>query len=431
MSSQILSKEGNEVKISFDVSPEKFEEGMKYSYNKNKSKIALPGFRKGKVPRKIVEAQYGAEFLYEDAVNWVLNEEYPVVVAELNLDTVSMPEIDVKEVGKEIGAKFEAPVTVKPEVKLGQYKGLEVEDFPSEVTEDEIKAHFEKIQNDNARLVPVEDRPAQMGDTVNVSYSGTVDGVAFDGGQSDSYDLKLGSKTFIDTFEEQICGHSVGDKFDVNVTFPAEYHAEELKGKAAVFAVELKGITMSELPELNDDFAQDVSEFDTFDEYKANEVEKLSKEKEKKAKQKKEDALIEQVIANAEMDVPEIMYENRVNDLLAEYEQNMKMQGITLDMYCQFSGMTKDDLKNQLKPMAKNSVDAKLVLDQMVKDEEIIATEEDVQAEIKKYADEYGLEPEKIAQYYEGDPAFKQEIALHKAIALLCDTAVIKPAKAE
>ena len=215
MSSQILSKEGNEVKISFDVSPEKFEEGMKYSYNKNKSKIALPGFRKGKVPRKIVEAQYGAEFLYEDAVNWVLNEEYPVVVAELNLDTVSMPEIDVKEVGKEIGAKFEATVTVKPEVKLGQYKGLEVEDFPSEVTEDEIKAHFEKIQNDNARLVPVEDRPAQMGDTVNVSYSGTVDGVAFDGGQSDSYDLKLGSKTFIDTFEEQICGHSVGDKFDV------------------------------------------------------------------------------------------------------------------------------------------------------------------------------------------------------------------------
>ncbi len=429
MSSQIISKEGNIVKISFEATPEKLEEGMKYSYNKNKSKIAVPGFRKGKVPRKVVEAQFGAEFLYEDAVNWVLNEIYPEVLEELALDAVALPQIDVKEVSKEIGAKFEAEVTVRPEVKLGQYKGIEVEDFSAEVTEDEIKAHFEKIQNDNARLVPVEDRAAQMGDTVTISYLGTVDGVAFDGGQSDSYDLKLGSKTFIDTFEEQICGHSIGDKFDVNVTFPAEYHAENLKGKAAVFAVELKGITMSELPELNDDFAQDVSEYETFDEYKAKEVEKLTKEKEKKARQKKEDAIIEKVIANAEMDVPEVMYDNRVNDLIAEYEQNMKMQGITLEAYCQFSGQTIDDLKNQLKPMAKNSVDAKLVIDQIVKEEGIEATDEDVQAEIKKYADQYGIEADKIAQYYENDPEFRQEVALHKAIDLLCDTAVVKAAE--
>ncbi len=426
MSSQILSKEGNIVKISFDVTPEKLEEGVKYAYNKNKSKITVPGFRKGKVPRKVIEAQYGVEFFYEDAVNFVLNETYPAVVEELGIDPVAMPEIDVKEVGKEVGAKFEASVTVRPEVKLGQYKGIEVEDFSAEVTEDEIKAHFEKIQNENARLVPVEDRAAQMGDTVTISYLGTVDGVAFDGGQSDSYDLKLGSKSFIDTFEEQICGHSIGDKFDVNVTFPAEYHAEELKGKPAVFAVELKGITMSELPELNDDFAQDVSEYETFDEYKAKEVEKLTKDKEEKARHKKEDAVIEQIIANAEMDVPEVMYENRANDLMAEYEQNMKMQGITLEMYCQFSGQSVDDLKNQLKPMAKNSVDAKLVMDQIVKEEGIEASEEDIQAEIKKYADQYGLEPEKIAQYYEEDPAFKQEIAIHKAIDLVCDAAVVK-----
>ena len=310
MSSQIISKEGNIVKISFEATPEKFEEGMKYSYNKNKSKLTVPGFRKGKVPRKVIEAEFGPDFLYEDAVNWVLNEEYPGVVAELNLEVVSLPDIDVKEVGKDIGAKFEATVTVKPEVKLGQYKGIEIDEIPVEVTEDEIKAHFEKIQNDNARLVPVEDRPAEMGDTVNISYVGTVDGVPFDGGQSDSYDLKLGSKTFIDTFEEQICGHSIGEKFDVNVTFPAEYHAEELKGKDAVFAVEIKGITKSELPELNDEFAQDVSEYETFDEYKAKEVEKLTKEKEQKARQKKEDAIIEKVIANAEMDVPEVIYDN-------------------------------------------------------------------------------------------------------------------------
>ena len=429
MSSQIISKEGNTVKISFDVTPEKFEEGMKYSYNKNKSKLTVPGFRKGKVPRKVIEAEFGPDFLYEDAVNWVLNEEYPGVVAELNLEVVSLPDIDVKEVGKDIGAKFEATVTVKPEVKLGQYKGVEIEEIPVEVTEDEIKAHFEKIQNDNARLVPVEDRPAEMGDTVNISYAGTVDGVPFDGGQSDSYDLKLGSKTFIDTFEEQICGHSIGEKFDVNVTFPAEYHAEELKGKDAVFAVEIKGITKSELPELNDEFAQDVSEYETFDEYKAKEVEKLTKEKEQKARQKKEDAIIEKVIANAEMDVPEVMYDNRVDDLIAEYEQNMKMQGLTLDAYCKFSGQTVEDLKKQLRPMAKNSVDAKLVIDQIVKDENIEATDEDVQAQIKKYADQYGLEPEKIAQYYESDPGFRQEVALHKAIDLLCDTAVVKAAE--
>ena len=429
MSSQIISKEGNTVKISFDVTPEKFEEGMKYSYNKNKSKLTVPGFRKGKVPRKVIEVEFGPDFLYEDAVNWVLNEEYPGVVAELNLEVVSLPDIDVKEVGKDIGAKFEATVTVKPEVKLGQYKGIEIEEIPVEVTEDEIKAHFEKIQNDNARLVPVEDRPAEMGDTVNISYAGTVDGVPFDGGQSDSYDLKLGSKTFIDTFEEQICGHSIGEKFDVNVTFPAEYHAEELKGKDAVFAVEIKGITKSELPELNDEFAQDVSEYETFDEYKAKEVEKLTKEKEQKARQKKEDAIIEKVIANAEMDVPEVMYDNRVDDLIAEYEQNMKMQGLTLDAYCKFSGQTVEDLKKQLRPMAKNSVDAKLVIDQIVKDENIEATDEDVQAQIKKYADQYGLEPEKIAQYYESDPGFRQEVALHKAIDLLCDTAVVKAAE--
>lgn len=428
MSSQIISKEGNTVKFSFEITPEKFEEGMKYSYNKNKNKIAIPGFRKGKVPRKVVEAEYGAEFFYEDAVNWSLNEVYPVVIEDLALDVVSRPEIDIKEVSKEIGVKVEASVTVKPEVKLGQYKGLEVEDFSAEITEDEIKAHFEKIQNDNARLVPVEDRAAQMGDTVNISYCGTVDGVEFEGGQSDSYDLKLGSKTFIDTFEDQICGHSIGDKFDVNVTFPAEYHAEDLKGKAAVFAVELKGITMNELPELNDDFAQDVSEFETFDEYKASEVEKLTKDKEKKARQKKEDALIEQVIANAEMDVPEVMYDNRVDDLMQEYQQNMQMQGITLEQYCQFSGQSMDDLKNQVRPMAKNSVDAKLVIDQIVKDENIVPTEEDIQAEIKKYADQYGLEPEKIAQYFEGDAGFRQEVALHKAIDLICDTAVVKPA---
>ena len=426
MSSQILSKEGNEVKFSFDVTPEKFEEGMQYAYTKNKKKLSLPGFRKGKVPRKIAEAQFGAEFFYEDAVNWILNEEYPTVVAELNLDVVAQPSIDVKEIGKEIGVKFEASVVVKPEVKLGQYKGIEIEKIEEEVTEEEINAHFEKIQNENARLIPVEDRAAEMGDTVNIAYNGTVDGVEFEGGKSDNYDLKLGSKSFIDTFEEQIVGHNVGEKFDVNVTFPEKYHSEDLQGKAAVFAVELNGISVSELPTLDDDFAQDVSDYDTFAEYKAAEMDKLTTEKASKARQQKEDAIIEKIIENAEMDVPDVMYENRLDDLLAEYERNMQMQGLTLDMYCQFAGTTREGLREQLKHVAKNGVNAKLVLDQIVKDEAIVPTEEEIQAEIAKYAEQYGLEPEKIAQYYEGDEAFKNEIAIHKALDMLCETAVVK-----
>ena len=426
MNSQIISKEGNQVKFSFDVTPEKFEEGMKHSYEKNKARISIPGFRKGKVPRKIVEAQFGAEMLYDDAVNFVLNEEYPLVIEELDLDVVSMPSIDIKEVSKEIGVKFDAEVTVKPEVKLGQYKGLEIPYFPSETSEEDIDAHFKKIQEENARLVPVEGRAAEMGDTVNVSYLGTVDGVEFEGGQSDSYDLKLGSKSFIDTFEEQICGHNVGDKFDVNVTFPDEYHAEELKGKAAVFAVEVNDILAMELPELNDDFAQDVSDFDTFDEYKASEVEKLSKDRAKKSKQDTEDAILEQVIANAEMDVPEIMYENRVDELMQEYEQNLKMQGISMDLYLQFSGQTMESIRESVKDMAKNSVDAKLVVEQVVKDENVEASEEDVKAEIQRSADEYGVEYDKIAQYYEGDEAFKKDVAVRKAVKLLVETAIVK-----
>ena len=422
MSSQIISKEGNTVKISFDVTPEKFEEGMKYSYNKNKNKISVPGFRKGKVPRKVVEAEFGPEFLYEDAVNWVLNEVYPEVVAELNLDVVALPDIDVKEVGKEIGAKFEASVTVKPEVKLGQYKGIEVEDFSSEVTEDEIKAHFEKIQNDNARLVPVEDRPAQMGDTVTISYLGTVDGVAFEGGKGENYPLELGSGSFIPGFEEQVAGHKSEEEFDVNVTFPEDY-AAELAGKDAVFKCKIHEIKSKELPELDDEFAKDVSEFDPLDELKADIKKQMNERKAEEAKNDFENQLIEQVIDNMECEVPKCMFDKRADEMVQDYAYRLQMQGIDLDTYLKYLGQDKDAFKATFKDGAQKQVKASIALEAIVEAEKLEATEEEIDAEIAKLAEQYQMEAEQIKKAVPADQ-IAADVKTKKAIDIIVDSAV-------
>ncbi|HIY04987.1 MAG TPA: trigger factor [Candidatus Anaerotignum merdipullorum] len=279
MNATVISKEKTEVKFSFEVSAEVLEKGLAFAYNKNKNQISIPGFRKGKVPRKLIEAQYGESFFYEDAINHIFPDEYMEAIKELDLDVVSAPTLDVEYIDKEKGIKFLIDVTVKPEVQLGQYKGLTVEKVTAEVTDEEVNAELEKVQKQNARMIEVTDRPAQMGDVVKLSYEGSVDGVPFDGGKADEYDLELGSHSFIEGFEEQVAGHSIGEKFDIQVTFPEAYHAPELAGKPAVFAIEIKGITAKELPELNDAFAEDVSEFSTLDEYKASIVEKLAKEK--------------------------------------------------------------------------------------------------------------------------------------------------------
>ena len=433
MNAKVVSKENNVVKFTFSVGAEKFEEGMKYAYEKNKKHISIPGFRKGKAPRKMIEATYGAAVFYDDAINFVLETEYPEAIKELELDVVSRPEIDVQSISKEEGVTFEIDVTVKPEVTLGQYKGLEVEKVDTSVSEETVAAELKKVQEQNARLIDVEDRAAMMGDTVNISYKGTIDGVAFDGGESEGFDLVLGSHSFIDTFEDQIVGHNIGDKFDVNVTFPEEYHAEDLKGKAAVFAVELKGISLKELPELNDEFAQDVSEFETLDEYKASIVARLTEAAEANAKQIKGDKLLEQVVNNAQMDVPECMYESKQDQLMREFEGNIQRQGISVDVYCQYLGTTAEALKDQFKEPAKNSVDARLVLEKVAEVEGLTTTTEEENEQIKKIAESYGIEAEKMIEVCsdEDRKAISKDLLVQKALKVIEDSAVEVEKKAE
>lgn len=426
MNANVLSKENNLVKFTFQASPEALEEGIKYAYEKAKKNISIPGFRKGKAPRKIIEAQYGVGVFYDEAVNFILNKEYEGVIKELNLDVVSRPEIDIKEISKETGVTFEIGVYVKPEVTLGQYKGLEVEKQNVEVTAEEVEAEIKKVQEQNSRMVTITDRAAQMGDVVTISYLGTVDGVAFDGGQSDAYDLTLGSHTFIDTFEDQIVGHNTGDKFDVNVKFPEEYHSEELKGKDAVFAVEVKEIKFKELPEANDELAQDVSDFDTLEEYKADLNKKLIADKEAKAKQVMSDSLLDKAVANATMDVPECMYDNKLEQLLGDFEQNIGRSGLTLDLYCTYMGTTKDGLREQFKDTAKKSVDARLVLEAVAAAENLALSKEEVDEEIGKLGESWGLTSEKMLEIFRDEDRanLEKDLLVRKAMTFIEENAV-------
>lgn len=433
MNANVISKENNLVKFTFQATPEVLEEGMKYAYDKARKNISIPGFRKGKAPRKIIEAQYGVGIFYDDAINFVLNKEYEGVIKELGLDVVSRPEVDVKEIGKDKGVTFEIGVYVKPDVTLGQYKGLEVEKQNVEVTAEDVDAEIKKVQEQNSRMVTITDRPAAMGDVVTISYLGTVDGVAFDGGQSDAYDLTLGSKTFIDTFEDQIVGHNTGDKFDVNVKFPEEYHAEDLKGKDAVFAVEVKEIKFKELPEANDELAQDVSDFDTLDEYKASISEKLKADKEARAKQIMSDSLLDKAVENATMDVPECMYENKLEQLLSDFEQNIGRSGLTLDLYCTYMGTTRDGLREQFKDTAKKSVDARLVLEAIASVENLTLSKEEVDEEIGKLGESWGLTAERMLEIFreEDRKNIEEDLLVRKAMTFVEDNAVEVEPKAE
>jgi len=426
MNAQLVSKEKNVVKFTFEVGPEKLEEGLVFAYNKNKGHISLPGFRKGKAPRKLIEAEYGAEIFYDDAINYILNTEYEVAVKELGLDVVAQPTIDAPVIDKATGVKFEAEVVVKPEVKLGQYKGLEIEKVSTTLPADAVELELRKVQEQNARLVAVEDRAAELDDIVNISFDGSVDGVPFDGGKSDDYELTLGSKTFIDTFEDQIVGHNVGDQFDVNVTFPENYGASDLAGKAAVFAVELKGINKKELPEINDEFAQDVSEFDTLDEYKASIEGKIKETAEANAKQIRNDRVVDKAIENAEMDIPEVMYDNKVDQMLGEFQNNIASQGLSIDIYCQYLGTTVEGLKENFRETAVRSVKARLVLEAVAAAEGIEVTEEEIDNEIGELAKAYGVEKEKaLAIFREEDRKnVKGDILVKKATQVLEGSAV-------
>lgn len=433
MNATLLNKEKTEVKFSFEVTAEVLEKGMAFAYNKHKNQISLPGFRKGKVPRKLIESQYGEGFFYEDAVNHIFPEEYMAAVKELNLDVVSAPSLDVEYIGYDKGAKFIVDVTIKPEIKLGQYKGLSTEKVVSEVTEEEVLAELEKVQAKNARTVEVTDRAAEMGDVVKMSYEGSVDGVPFEGGKADEHDLELGSGMFIPGFEEKLVGHALGEKFDIDVKFPEEYHSPDLAGKDAVFAIEIKGITKKELPALDDAFAEDVSEFSTLDEYKASILEKLAKEKEEKAKQVQGDKLLDVAVANCEMEVPQVMYDNKINSMMKDFEDNIVRQGLSLDIYCQYMGTTPEEMKENFKETSVKSVDARLMLEAIAKEEGLAVSKEELEAEICKYGESYGIDGKKMLEMIreEDKEALEQDMLVRAAMKLIEDTAVLTDPKAE
>ena len=426
MNAVVISKEKTAVKFSFEVSAEVLETGLAFAYNKRKNEIALPGFRKGKVPRKVVEKQFGEGFFYEDAINHIFPENYMAAIKELGLDVVSAPVLDIEYIEGGKGAKFICDVTVKPEVELGQYKGLTVEKVSAEVTDTDVMLELEKVQRQNARKVEVTDRAAQMGDIANINYLGSVDGVPFDGGKAEGHDLELGSHSFIEGFEEAIVGHNIGEEFDINVTFPEAYHAPELAGKPAVFAIKLNALTAKELPELNDAFAEDVSEFSTLDEYKADILAKLGAEKADKARQLQGDKLLDAAVANCKMEVPQVMYDNKIDGMLNEFKENIMRQGLSMDVYYQYMGTNEEMMRETFKDTSMKSVDARLMLEAIAKAENLVISDEELDAEVVKYGESYGIDGQTMLDMIqpEDKDALRQDLLVRAAMKLIEDTAV-------
>ena len=426
MNAVVISKEKTAVKISFEVSAEVLETGLAFAYNKHKNEIALPGFRKGKVPRKIVEKQFGEGFFYEDAINHIFPENYMAAIKELGLDVVSAPTLDIEYIEGGKGAKFICDVTVKPEVELGQYKGLTVEKVSAEVTDTDVMLELEKVQRQNARKVEVTDRAAQMGDIANINYLGSVDGVPFDGGKAEGHELELGSHSFIEGFEEAIVGHNIGEEFDINVTFPEAYHAPELAGKPAVFAIKLNALTAKELPELNDAFAEDVSEFSTLDEYKADILAKLATDKTEKARQLQGDKLLDAAVANCKMEVPQVMYDNKIDSMLNEFKENIMRQGLSMDVYYQYMGTNEEMMRETFKDTSMKSVDARLMLEAIAKAENLVISDEELDAEVVKYGESYGIDGQTMLDMIqpEDKDALRQDLLVRAAMKVIEDTAV-------
>ncbi len=418
----------NMVKLIITVEASEFEKAIEKAYQKNKNKIEIQGFRKGKAPRSIIEKMYGKGVFYEDAANEVIPDAYAQAAKESGLEIVSRPGIDVVELEDGKDFVFSAEVAVKPEAEIGNYKGIEVEAVDTTVTEDDINAEILKAQEQNSRMVTVEDRAVQDGDMAIIDYEGSVDGVPFEGGKGENHELVIGSHSFIDGFEDQIIGHSIGDEFDVNVTFPTEYHAPNLAGKPAVFKTKVNGIKKKELPALDDDFAQDVSEFDTFEEYKADVKKKLEEDKEKAAKSAKEDAAVEAIIADAKMDIPAPMIDTQVEQMYDDFVSRMKQQGLTIDMYFKFTGLNEEKLMEQIRPQAEKRIKSRLVLEAVAKAEGFTATDEEIEEEIKKMAEQYQMEIDKLKELITDTEkkSIAEDICVTKAVDLISSTLVEK-----
>ena len=426
MSLQVEKLEKNMAKLTIEVSAEELDKAMEKAYQKQKSRISLPGFRKGKAPRKMIESMYGKGVFMEDAVNSLVPQEYSKAIADCDLEIVSQPEINVTQMEPGKALIFTADVATKPEVTLGDYKGVEVPKTEITVTDEEVDAEVKKEQDKNSRTVVVEDRAAANGDITTIDFEGFVDGVAFDGGKGSDYALTLGSGTFIPGFEDQLVGANTGDHVEVKVTFPEEYQAKELAGKEAVFQCDVKKIETKEVPELDDEFAKDVSEFDTLAEYKEDVKKNLTEKKEKEARTAKENAAVDKAIENAQMDIPDLMIQTQCRQMMDDFARRMQQQGLSMDQYFQFTGQSMDKMMEDMKPQALKRIQTRLVLEKIAETENTQPSEEEITEEIQKMADAYKMEADKIREAIgeDGIEQLKKDLSVQKAVTLIADAAV-------
>ncbi|MCI8735546.1 MAG: trigger factor [Lachnospiraceae bacterium] len=428
MSLQVEKLEKSMAKLTIEVSAEEFEKAVDTVYKRQRNRIQIPGFRKGKAPRKMIENMYGAGIFYEDAANAIIPDAYEKAYEECGEEITSSPEIDVVQIESGKPFIFTAVVALKPEVKLGDYKGVEIDKFSAEVTEEEVNAEIDRERDNSARMVSVEDRPVQDGDMTELDFEGFVDGVAFEGGKGENYPLTIGSGAFIPGFEEQLIGAELNKEVEVNVTFPEDYNAEHLAGKDAVFKCTVKEIKAKELPELDDEFASEVSEYDTLEEYKANVRKGLEEKKAKQAKEEKEDAAMAAVVENAEIEIPEAMLTTEQRQMYDQFAQRITMQGIQMEQYMQMTGSTKEGMLEQLKPQAERKIKSRLCMEAVAKAENITASEEEYEEEMKVMADAYQIEADKVKEMM-GEKEKKSimaDIAVRKAIEFVAENAVEK-----
>lgn len=423
MSLSVEKLDGSMAKLTIEVPAEEFTKAITSAYNSQKGKFSVPGFRKGKVPQAYIEKVYGPAVFYEEAANKLINEYYPKEIANCEEEIVSNPEIDVEQIEKGKSFIFTALVAIKPEIKLGEYKGVEIEKIDATVTDEDVMAEILKAQKENSRSIAVEDRAAAMDDEVTINFDGYVDDKQFEGGKAENYKLTLGSHSFIDTFEDQIVGKNIGDSFDVNVTFPEDYHAADLAGKPAVFKVDLLAINAIELPELDDEFAEEVSSFSTFAEYKEDVKKVLEVKKEKEVLSQKQSKVLEKIAESSEVEIPEAMIKYNQEKIYDEFAQNMMYQGLSMDQYLKFTNTTREQMLDRVRPDAIAKIKTGLVLDAVVEAEKIVATDDDFDAEVQEMAVSYQMEADKIKEIIGGDEkeSVMKNIAARKALDFIVE----------
>lgn len=425
MNAKVENVGKNIVQLEIEVDAAKVEEGMQKSYLKNVKKFNVPGFRKGKAPRNIIEKFYGEQVLYEDAINFICPEEYDKAVKENNLHPVDRPEIDIKEIGKGKNLVFTAKVTVKPEVELGEYKGVEVKKIEVSVSDEDVENELKRVADANSRMITIDDRPIQSGDTAVIDFEGFIDGVAFEGGKGNDYDLVIGSGHFIPGFEDQLIGANKGDNLDVNVTFPEDYGNKDLAGKAAVFKVTVKEIKLKELPVIDDEFAKDVSEFDTLEEYKEDIRKKLLESAEHRAHHELEDNAVDKAVENATVEIPEVMIEKQIDNMVYNFEMSLRYQGLDLQRYMEIMGMEPANLREQFKARAEKEVKSQLVLEKISEVEGFEASEEELNEEIKRLAENYKQNEEEFKKHLREDDIeyIKGNLVMKKTVDFIVQNA--------